>query len=153
MNATISVLGLKELDDLIREMPDQFQHRFLQQVHAEAALSLVYREHRLAPVRSGRTAESVGTIKPAFTKASIVGEVQVGPRRGRYGGNVAHLIEGGTKPRTAYSMNAADRGVMPKRPFVQQAWDMEHANVERSITNQLSIRLERFLKQRIKNYG
>lgn len=151
MNAQISVLGIRELDDLIREMPAQFQHKFLQKVHADAAASLVYREHRLAPVRSGRTADSVGIIKPAFTKASLVGEVQVGPRRGRYGGNVAHLIEGGTKPRTAYSMNAADRGVMPKKPFVQPAWDMEHAAVERSITNQLSIRLERYLKKMIKN--
>ncbi len=150
MNAQISVLGVKELDDLIRGMDGLFQHKFLQQVHATAALSLVYREHRLAPVRSGKTAESIATIKPPFTKASLVGEVQVGPRRGRYGGNVAHLSEKGTQPRTTKSTGAY-RGIMPKKPFVEPAWEQEKGNVERSITSQLSIHLERYLKKMIKN--
>ena len=150
MEVKLSVVGIEQIDDLIKGLPTVFQHSVLQNAHAEAAKPLIYKEHLLAPVgETGKTADSIGLIKPPFSKASVSGEVQAGPRRGKFGGNVAHLSEFGTKPR--FNKSGAYRGIMPKHPFVTPAWEQTHSEVEDKIAVALSQKLLVFMKKTIKN--
>jgi hypothetical protein len=145
------VTGEKEIQEVFRGLPALFSHRILQAAHADAAKPLVYKEHFLAPVgKSGKTAESIGVTKPPLSKAALVGEVHVGPRRGKFGGNKAHFSEFGTVKR---SFRGANRGVMPKKPFAEPAFDQTIGEVMGRIEVAQARKTLAFIKRTIKNYG
>lgn len=149
MDAKLSLIGLKQIDDALAGFPAEFSHRILQAAHAEAAKILVSKEHLLAPVgRTGKLADSIGIIKTPFARAAVIGEVQVGPRRGRFGGSHAHLVEFGTKKRY---FNGANRGSMPKHPFVEPAFDQTQDQVIGSISVALSQKAYSYLTRKLKN--
>src|SRR5262245_47326072 len=112
----VRLIGVKEIDSVLRGLPLQINHRVMQAAHADAARPLIDRAKTLAP--NGRTfglERSIGVIKSSFERAGSLGEIQVGPRRGRYKGHAGHLIEYGT--RTRRNRSGATRGVVKARPF------------------------------------
>lgn len=149
MDVKLSVTGVEEIDAVLRGLPNQFNHRVMQAAHAEAAKPMVYKIHLLAPVgETGRLADSIGIVKTPYGRAAVIGEIQVGPRRGRFGGSKAHLSEFGTGPR---EYNGANRGVMPKRPFVEPAFEATNKEVLDRISLSLAQKTYAFMKRTIKN--
>lgn len=148
MDIKLSVTGIEQIDAVLRGLPEQFTHKVLQAAHAEAALPMVTRMHLLAPVgETGKTADSIGIVKLPFSKAAVVGEIQVGPRRGRFGGSKAHLSEFGTIKR---SFDGANRGIMPKKPFVEPAFESTNPEVISKIGDILAVKTYQFMYRRIK---
>jgi hypothetical protein len=147
----ISISGGKEIEAVLIGMPALFTHRVLQAAHADAAKPVVIKEHLLAPVgRTGKLADSIGIIKVPFSRATVIGEVNVGPRRGRFGGHAAHLVEFGTQKR---SFRGANRGIMPKKPFAEPAFQQTQAEVQSRIAVALARKTLAFMRRTIKNYG
>jgi hypothetical protein len=131
MNLTVSVTGAKEIDSLLLAMPMELNHQVLSAAHFAAAKPLVEREKLLAPEGpTGNLVDSIGAVKVPFSRASVIGEVVVGPRRNRQGGH-GHLVEFGTRQRT--NKRGANRGRMPAKPFAAPAFRQEKGNVERLI--------------------
>lgn len=151
MNVSLSVTGAEEIDAVLRGLPLLYTHRVLQAAHADAAKPMIERERSLAPRRSGRLAKSVGSTKPAFSKASIIGEVLVGPKRGRFGGNHGHFPEFGTKPRVTRS--GAYRGIMPTKPYARPAFEQTNRQVINGISLSLGKKTLAFMRRIIKKNG
>lgn|SRR5690606_4199895 len=148
----IRMTGLKEIDRVIKQLPHQLTHPILQQIHAEALKPFVTAAYFAAPLDSGRTAKSIGTIKPARKRVDVVGTVISGPRRGRrYGGHVAHLSEFGTVKRA--TKKGANRGVMKRKPFVEPSWNRTRRQVEEGIRLATGRVIYRFMRRTIKQYG
>lgn len=147
----IYISGEKEIQAVFRGLPGLFQHRILQAAYAEAARPMVDREHRLAPVgKTGKTAESIGIVKVPYTKATVIGEINIGPRRGRFGGSAAHFTEFGTGPR---KFRGANRGSVPKRPWAEPAFEQTNAEVQSRITVSLARKTLAFMRRTIKKNG
>lgn len=87
--------GNKQLNDVFKQLPLEVTNKALQSVNEKAAIPLVDAAHLLAPVgKTGNLAESIGTVKPSIKAIDVVGQVQIGPRRGgKYKGYHAHLVE------------------------------------------------------------
>jgi hypothetical protein len=149
MKVALSITGLQEIDAVLRGLPLLYTHKVLQAAHADAAKPMVEREHRLAPVgNTGRLADSIGIVKPSFSKSGVLGEVIVGPRRGRFGGQHAHFPEFGTKPR-AYK--GANRGVMPINKYAEPAFEQTDDTVLGRIKLSLGQKTYAFMRRIIKN--
>jgi len=155
MDVNLSLTGVEQIDRLLKGFPDQFNHRVLQAAHADAAKPLVNKIHRLAPVgRTGRLADSIGIVKPPFGRSVTIGEIQVGPRRGLYGGHAAHLIEFGTKDRKtikSHPIFGRNRGKMTAEPFVEPAYLATKDEVLSRIAVSLAQKTYSFMKRTIKN--
>jgi|ERR1044071_6389933 hypothetical protein len=150
MDVTVKLTGVKEIDQVLKGMPAQLNHRVLQAAHASALKQTIDQAKLLAPEGpTGDTIDSLGIIKPSFARASDLGLVEGGPRRGKYKGNKAHLIEYGTKSRA--TKKGANRGVMPKRPFMEPAWQRTKSSVLSSVNNFIGAKLLAFMKRTIKN--
>lgn len=146
-------VGVKEIDDVLKGLPAQVNHKLLQQAHTQASKVLVEKAKLLAPEgKNGDLVDSIGTMKEGFGKASELGLVQTGPRRrrGRYKGNAGHLVEYGTRSRKLKS-NGANRGIMPRRPFMLPAWMQTKERVTGSISQFIGQALMKFMRKTIKN--
>lgn len=151
MDVKIRLTGVNEIDRVLKGLPEQLNHKVLQQAHASASKVLVDTAKLTAPEGpTGKLIDSIGVIKPSYAKAGELGLIEVGPRRGRYKGNAAHLVEYGTRPRKLKS-NGANRGIMPRRPFMEPSWDKTKDTVLSSINEFLGKALWRFMKRTIKN--
>lgn len=149
MDVKISLTGYKQIDDVLKGLPSQFTHPIMQAAHAEAAKPMIAKIHQLAPVgKTGNVADSIGSVKLPYSKAAVIGEVQVGPRRGKYKGNAAHLNEFGTKKR---SFKGANRGIMPAKPFVLPGFDATQKQTVDLITISLARKTDAYLKRKVKN--
>lgn len=133
----LKLIGDKELAKALRELPQKVDDKALQKANVKAAQPLVDRMHRLAPVGlTGDLADSIGIIKAGRKNRSELGLITIGPRRGGgFKGYAGHLVEFGTKRRTTKS--GANRGVMPKEPFVEPAWEDTKDEVLGSIDKEL----------------
>lgn len=157
MSVKISITGVKEIDLVLKNLPDAVSHKVLSAAHAAAAKPLVEREKSLAPKgATGNLIESIGVIRTSFKKANEIGEVKVGPRKGgRYKGFAGHLVEYGTKPRRTKGKGrykkAADRGVMTKKPFAEPAFHQTKDEVEKRIAVEVGKSVNRTMKRYIKN--
>jgi hypothetical protein len=150
MDLTVKYTGVKEIDQVLKGMTAQLNHRVLQAAHASALKVTIDQAKLLAPEGpTGNTIDSLGVIKPSFARASDLGLVEGGPRRGKYKGNVAHLIEYGTKSRA--TKKGANRGTMPRRPFMGPAWERTKDRVLSSVNNLIGAKLLAFMKRTIKN--
>ena len=154
----IRMTGLKEIDRVIKQLPHQLTHPILQQIHAEALKPFVTAAYFAAPLDSGRTAKSIGTIKPARKRVDVVGTVISGPRRSRrYKGHYAHWIEFGTKERELDGKGkyrkGTKRGAMPRQPFVEPSWNRTNKQVEEGIRLATGRVIYRFMRRTIKQYG
>lgn len=149
MNLKVSVTGKEEIDNVLKGLPNQFTHKILQTAHAQAAKPLIYKEHLLSPVgRTGRLADSIGSVKTPYASAGTIGEVIVGPRK-KSGGNVAHLMEFGTVMRQTKS--GANRGRVIGRPFIAPSFDQTKGDVIRSIEVELAKSTYAFMRRTIRN--
>lgn len=152
MDVTLKLTGHQDIDKVLRGLPLQINHKILQNAHASAAKVLVDAEKLSAPEGpTGNLIDSIGVIKTPIGRAGALGEINVGPRRGRYKGYAAHLVEYGTRKRQ--NKSGANRGTMPKKPFALPSWEKTKDKVESSIAAQLSRHLLRFMKRTIKKYG
>lgn len=147
----ITMTGYNELLKTIRNMPAQFSHPLLQSIHFEALKPFVSTAKTLAPRKTGATQKSIGTQKPGIKRVQEIGLVISGPRRGRFGGNKAHLLEFGTKIRRTKSR--ANRGKISKRPFIQPAWDRTRDQVLRDITDKSGKVVANYMRRTLKRYG
>lgn len=147
----IKMTGFTEIDKVIKQLPHQLNHTILQQIHARAVQPYVKAAYFAAPLKSGKTAKSIGVIRPSRRISGEVGLIIAGPRRGRFGGNVAHLSEFGTKRRI--TRNKANRGVMPRRPFLGPAWDRTNRQVLEGIKVATGRVILNFMRRTIKRHG
>jgi hypothetical protein len=128
----IHVTGLKEIDNILVELPKDFTHKFLSDAHVKAVKPLVEKEKLLAPEGpTGNLVDSIGSVRVGFKKADQLGDVRVGPRRGKFGGNHGHLVEFGTRKR--FNKKGASRGIMPSKPFAEPALSQTKGQIEGSI--------------------
>lgn len=146
----MSFTGVKEIDAVLKGLPAQVSHKVLGQAHADAAKPLIDRAKLLAPEGpTGNLVDSIGAEKESIAKATEVGAVVVGPRRGRrYKGFAGHLVEYGTKSRT--NRKGAYRGSMPKRPFMKPAFDSTGREVQNRIADSIGKKLLSFMKRTLK---
>jgi HK97 gp10 family phage protein len=155
MNVKVSITGVNEIDQAIKNLPLAFQHSSQQSAHVAAARPLVERMKLLAPEGpTGNLVDSVGIVRLNMSKATNVGEIQVGPRRGRFKGNHAHMVEYGTKLRKLRGRGkykaGTERGVMPKHPFVQPAFAQTKGEVEKGIAVNVGKSVVRLIKRYVK---
>jgi hypothetical protein len=145
----ITVTGFREIDMVLSGMPKELSHRVLQQANTEEAKVLVSKAKSLAPEGpSGRTVDSIGTVKPNIKRADELGVVLTGPRRGRYGGHAAHLIEYGTKNRK--NKRGANRGMMRAKPFMKPAYEQTKELIFSDINRIIGRKLYQFMNRTLK---
>lgn len=145
----ITVTGVYEIDKVLSGMPKELSHRVLQQANTEAAKVLVSKAKSLAPEGpTGRTVDSIGTVKPNIKRADELGVVLTGPRRGRYGGHAAHLIEYGTKNRK--NKRGANRGMMRAKPFMKPAYEQTKELIFSDINRIIGRKLYQFMNRTLK---
>jgi HK97 gp10 family phage protein len=155
MNVKVSITGINEIDQAVKNLPLAFQHSTQQAAHVAAAKPLVERMKLLAPEGpTGNLVDSVGIVRMNMSRATNVGEIQVGPRRGRFKGGHGHLNEFGTKPRRLRGRGkykaGTERGVMPKHPFVQPAFSQTKGEVEKAIAVNVGKSVVRLIKRYVK---
>lgn len=151
MDVRLKLTGHDDIDKVLKGLPLQLNHKLLQTAHTSAAKALVDAEKLSAPEGpTGNLIDSIGVIKTPMKKANALGEINVGPRRGRYKGYAAHLVEYGTKKRF---YKGASRGVMPRKPFALPSWLKTKDKVQNSIADHLGKALYRFMRRTIKKHG
>jgi HK97 gp10 family phage protein len=149
MNVKVSLTGQKEIDQVLKNMGKDLTHKVLGAAHATAAKPLIEREKQLAPTGpTSNLVDSIGAVKATAKKATVMGEVNVGPRTKRFKGNHGHLVEFGTKTRR--TKNGANRGVMPAHPFAKPAFDQTKLQVEGGISTAIGKVVLRTMKRYIK---
>ena len=145
MNLTVT--GAKEVDDVLRGLPQQLNHRVMQAAHADASKPLIQTAKNLAPVgATGNLRNFIRVNKPTFKRAGVVGEIFIGPRRGKYKGHAAHLIEYGKR-------NRGGKGRTAPRPFMEPAFNMTKGRVLGGINDSIGRKLYSFMKRTIKKYA
>jgi hypothetical protein len=150
------VTGVKEIDRVLKGMRPLLSHKVLQTAHAAAGKHTVNAAKLLAPEGpTGRLIDSIGVVKASIGRANSLGEISLGPRRGRYKGFAAHLVEYGTvnrklKGRGKYR-RGTKRGIMPARPFMEPAWNRTKERVKGSINDEVGRVLYNFMRKTIKN--
>ena len=154
----IKMTGFKEIDTVIKQLPHQLNHTILQQIHARAVRPYIKAAYFAAPLKTGGTAESIGVIRPGVRRAGSVGLIIAGPRRSRrYKGHLAHLVEFGTKQRRLRGRgqyrSGANRGTMPRRPFLRPSWDRTQNRVLEGIRVATGQVIYNFIRRTIKRYG
>lgn len=149
-NFKISITGAKEIDTLLRTLPNELTHQVLGAAHMAAAKPLVEKEKSLAPEGlTGNLVDSIGAVRTSIKRAGVIGEVKVGPRkRGQYTGFAGHLVEFGTRRRS--NRRGANRGIMPATPFAQPAFNQTKTQVERSIAEQIGKKLLARMKKTLR---
>ncbi len=151
MDVTMKFTGVKEIDQVLRGLPKQLNHKLLQQAHTQASKVLVEKAKLLAPEGpAGNLVDSIGTVREGFAKAKELGLVQSGPRRrrGRYKGHAGHLAEYGTTVRR--TKKGANRGVMRKKPFMEPAWIQSKDQVIGSVNQHLGKALYNYMKRTVR---
>jgi hypothetical protein len=75
---SVKTIGVKEIDTVLKRLPQQLNHRVLQSAHYESAKVLVSEAKNLAPEGpTGNLVDSIGVVKPSLTKASELGGVEI----------------------------------------------------------------------------
>lgn len=152
----LSITGDKEIDNAFKYMTQELSHKTLQAAHAEAGKIVVIKEKLLAPEGpTGNLVDSIGATKVPLKRASVIGEVHVGPRRkGGYKGYIGHIIEYGTKERYTTGKKSikagARRGFIKAHPFAKPAFDQTKVAVERQIGLSVSKAVKRAIRRAIK---
>jgi HK97 gp10 family phage protein len=146
----LSVTGIKEIDQVLKGMPKELSHKVLGQAHADAAKPLIEKAKLMAPEGpTGNLVDSIGAEKESMSRATVSGQVGVGPRRSRrHKGHTAHLVEHGTTVRR--NSKGANRGFMTKRPFMKPAFEATKLIVEGGIATSIGKKLYAFMKRTLK---
>jgi hypothetical protein len=159
MSVNLSVTGLKEIDDLLKGLPRQLQHRVLQAAHADAAKPLINSVESKVPVKTGNLRRSIGAIKPSIHKTTEIGLIKIGPRRGGNNkGYHGHLIEYGHKivrKKRVLGLFSYKKtlGFVKGKPFMQPAFNATKGIIEDRIADSIGKKLISFMKRTIKKYA
>lgn len=158
MDVTVALTGYKEIDQVLKGLDQQLNHKILQSAHAAAVKRTVNVARLLAPEGpTGNLIDSIGTIKVPYARSGAIGETHTGPRRGRYKGYAAHLVERGTRKRTLLGKGkykrGTNRGIMPATPFMKPAWERTKGEVLASIKTHHARALLSYMRRFIKRTG
>jgi HK97 gp10 family phage protein len=147
MKATAQLKGDKEFLQLLKELPSAANEQIVGGAYMRSAKPLVQKEKLLAPEGpTGNLVDSIGAFRTPKRRRTQIGEVTVGPRRGRrYKGNAGHLVEFGTKQRR--TRKGANRGKMTKHPFVKPAWEATKNQILDSMTSEMRKSYLRVMKR------
>lgn len=149
MDVSIKVTGVKEIDKVLKGLPLQLNNKILQSAHFQAVKPLIEKAKLLAPEGpTGNLVDSIGAVRQPLRKATALGEVNVGPRRGRYKGHHAHLIEYGTRPRR--NKAGANRGRVKADPFMEPAVEQTKDKVLSLVNVSIGKVLNSFMKRTLK---
>jgi HK97 gp10 family phage protein len=141
---TLKLTGKKEIDKALGQVRLSVAHKELQKVNAEAAKPLADEAHLQAPVgKTGNLADSIGIVKPSESKVSVIGQVNIGPRRGGgHKGYHAHLVEYGKTNRDGTKSKA--------NPFLKRAFDKKGSEVIQRIDRILGTKMVKRMKNVLK---
>ena len=150
---TFTYSGIKEIDQILTNIPISLTHTIVGQAGFKASKTLVDKIKGLAPEGpTGNLVDSIGAVKMALRSARQVGEVRVGPRVNKpFRGFHGHLNERGTVQRK--TRTGANRGRMTAKPFVAPAWDATQGIVEGSMRADLQFVVVRTMKKYAKKGG
>jgi HK97 gp10 family phage protein len=143
MSVKLSITGFKEIDSVLKGLPNQLQDRVLKNAHADAAKVLVRDAQNSAPVKTGNLRKSIGVERISIKKTNSVGLVRIGPRRkGGFKGFHGHLVEFGKTNRDGTRSKA--------NPFFEQSYNRTKAQLETQIKISVGKKLEQFMRRTIK---
>lgn len=154
---TVKVTGFKEIDDVLKKLPDSLSEPVIRAANRAAAKPLIDKAKANAPEGpTGHLVDSIGIANKVEEKGSIIkagkGAVAVGPRRGKGNRNTqgwhAHLVEYGTVKRS--KKNGQITGVMPANPFMKPAWLSTQVEVRAKIKEELGKSVKSLMKRTIK---
>lgn len=158
----ISYSGIKEVDDLFKEMPKVVSHRVLGAAHVAAAKPLINAAYFGVQLKSGRLAQSIGAIKLPLRKTKELGAVVVGPirQKGKRYGHHGHLVEYGHRmishkvsgKKQIEGPRTPDGRVRPF-PFMRPAFEKTKQLVEQNIKIEIVNKLLSVMKRTIKKSG
>lgn len=163
MPVSITLTGVKELDEALRLMPAELSDKTLQSAGLAAARPLVEKAKQLAPKgKTKNVSNSIGAYRGGNFKSVVsgkrqIGAVSAGPRRGRYKGFAAHLNEYGTVVRFSRKRNGrpmvkpANRGKMTAKPFMEPAFEQTKPQILGTYNTILSKRIVGVMKRTLKN--
>jgi hypothetical protein len=152
VDVKLGISGAKEIDDVLHGLPQQITHKIIQDANAEASKSLVDTAKLSAPEGpTGNLIDSIGIVKASFARSNELGEIQIGPRRGRYKGHHGHLVEFGTLPRT--NKSGANRGQMTPKPFMEPAWLRRKNDVLSVINKRIGVHLWKYMERTLKKFS
>jgi HK97 gp10 family phage protein len=133
----VEILGAKELDEVLRNLPAKMNKSLLQKANKEASLPLLEEMQRLVPQHEGDLYDSLGT---AAIRASKEVALLVGPRnkpRSKYVGWRGHFLEFGTSHH-------------PPQPYVRPAFDSKIGQVRHLMKTALAKIVTEYIRRRVK---
>jgi hypothetical protein len=160
-----TVIGVKELDEALRQLPKQLTHRIIGSANADAAKPLIQAARSNIRSRTGNLAGSIGAIKVPVRKVrqDDLGLVIVGPRfGGGYKGRHGYVVEKGHKigpgPRMNYRFrdgrpNIRPRKRVPPYPYMVPAFHSTKTIVEGRIKYSLVSKMDQIIRRYIKKMG
>lgn len=113
MSTSVSFSGGKEIEEMLKNLPLNVQREIGLKATKEGSQVILEEAQRLAPVRTGRLFNAIDMQTTPKTKNEISVDIGVmrGAKRGdKKGAWYAHMVEGGTKFRSA-------------KPFLRPALD------------------------------
>jgi hypothetical protein len=150
MSNGISISGIKEIDQVLRGLPQQLTHQILGTAHADAAKPLISLASQKAPFRTGNLSRSIGAKKSNLKKVGILGLVQVGPLRGgNKKGYHGHLIEYGHR----LVKRGRQIGYVIGKPFMEPSFNQTKNQIESNIAESLGKIVLRYMNRVIKKYA
>ncbi len=144
MNVKLTATGVNQIDQVLKGLPNQLQHRVLQAAHAEASNPLLAKAKSIVPVRTGKLKNSISVNKPSITRASQIGIVEVGPMGVNYGS----FVEFG---HNLVTRSGVKIGFVKERPYLKPAFDQTKGIVIQNITNSIAKKLLSYMRKTIKN--
>jgi len=167
MLATVEIRGEKELQRILRVLPQKVSRNLQLKALREGSKPLIKAAKNNAPSRTGTLIKSIGTTLDRKTKgASIYVGVRSGKRQ-RYDGWYGWFVERGTKgfgKRKKVSGDVANRHSTPSviyskggsglkaNPFFERAWDDTQTTVYEKIKVTIQEVVVKFLKQNAPKY-
>lgn len=149
MNVKLSLTGQNEIDEILRGLPNQINHRIMGAAHAEAAKPIIPAAQSRIKNKTGRLKESIGTEKISMRKSDQIGLVYVGPRRKRgQKGFHGHLVEFGHR-KGGWNTK---KDVKPY-PFMEPAFLQTKDEVTNNIKESVGKKLVSFMKRTMKKGG
>jgi HK97 gp10 family phage protein len=133
----VELLGAKEIDEVLRNLPAKMSKAVLQKANREAAQPLLEEMQRLVPQEEGDLYDSLGSVA---MKASKEVALLVGPRnkpRNKYVGWRGHFLEFGTSHHSA-------------QPYIRPAFDRKIGEVRQLMKIKLAEVLTKYIKRTVK---
>jgi hypothetical protein len=170
----VIVTGFKEVDNLMRRLPKELNHKIVGSAIYKSAKPLVTGAKARVKSKTGNLKESIGAVRQSIKKATEIGEVRVGPRlggrfKGYHGYNVEtghRVVLGGTLPASQTKSGRQYQAKNPARtgqgrvvgkadphPFLQPAFVATKGEVMNQINNNIAISLRNSMRRLLKKQG